>query len=225
MDNRVTKERVANHLEYDWFKYLLILVASIALFVFVFIMINKTRDVEDIRVFASAYAKKEYAFSGKAMQALQSGGDNRIREVELNYYDVKDSSYIMQLQSNGVMSSDILIVGETVLKQFGSGLLTLNDEILARMLPDGFIPELYRDESGAARAVRVDTLKNVSEALVFSYEGEKPDDAEEDDFTYDTKFYLAVNAKSKNIGEYGTKGVAGNYQTFTVASTFFTCFL
>lgn len=223
MDNKVTKKRIVEHLEYDWFKYLLILAASIALFVAVFVLINRTRDVEDIRVFASAYSKKEYDFSSKAVSALKEEGDSRILDVDMTFYDVRDSSYLIQLQSNGVLNSDILILGENVIKQFGSGLLVLSDEVLQLMLPQDFAAQYYADASGNVRGIRVDTLKSVGSALVFDYTGEKPPDAQEDDFTYDEKFYLAINSKSKNIGRFAAKG-GDNYQTFSVAKTFFTCF-
>lgn len=224
LDNKITKKRVLNHLEYDFYKYILILIVSVALFIFAFYMINRTRDTEDVKLFVSGYSKKEYAFDSQALSALKKDGDRRILSVKSDFFSVTDGDFLMKFQANGVLQADILIVGETVLKQFGAGLVNLDDYILSLILPDGFEAEFYSDGGGNRRGLRVDTLKNVSSAYSFIPPVNDEEEAGgEDDYTRDTKFYLVINAKSRNIGSYSEKK-SGGQQTFAVARTFLDCF-
>ena len=59
MDNKVTKKRISRHLEYDWYKYLIIIVLSIALCGYGFYMLNRTRAYEKLDIFISCYKSNE----------------------------------------------------------------------------------------------------------------------------------------------------------------------
>lgn len=50
MDNKITKERLNNHLEYDWFKYILFILAAIFLWVFIYSVLDKAKDYQKLDI-------------------------------------------------------------------------------------------------------------------------------------------------------------------------------
>ena len=148
MDNKITKQRFSNHLEYDWILYLLIVIVGIVGTVLVFTQINRTRDYEDVKLFVSCYAERTHDFVGRTVADMnkseyqsaerQKYGDNILRSLSIESWDpVGNSEYYTLLQTRGAVLSDILILGKSVMPSCLGTLVPLTDELLNDyLLPD-----------------------------------------------------------------------------------------
>ena len=85
MDNKVTKKRIALHFEYDWLKYLLVIVLSAFVMYMIFMQINITRDFERLEVFFSCYYNNESSLSNDYLDTIRAEGDDIIREAKGSY--------------------------------------------------------------------------------------------------------------------------------------------
>lgn len=140
MDNKVTKGRVSNHLEYDWVKYLIIFVVIIIGLYFVFDMINKTKDDEDITIFASCYGYKQSSFESDVLDSFSKAtydqeyksiyGDNILREFYVDKQNLTDTNYSTILSTRGTFSSDAIILGENTAFASALNYVQITPEIL-----------------------------------------------------------------------------------------------
>lgn len=220
MDNKITKERLNNHLEYDWFKYVLILIVSIVLFIFVFRQINVNRSFEEIHIFASCYEYKTNTFCADTLQALKDGDDATVRDLSFNPQNPRGNEYPTLLQTHGDVTSDILILGKTYAEGYKGVYLQWTDEIVEQCVPEYYRDEAVylKDDNGRIYGMRIDLLLNIGDVFNFN-PGEKPDPVPEGDAAqYDDEFYLMINPTSYNIGKYQRKGKAKeeNVQVFKV---------
>ena len=253
MDNKITKKRINDHLEYDWYKYLLILVACIFLFYFVFSQINRTRDYEDVNFFISCYDASDNGFSERVKAEMRSDGykenyqekygENVLRTVSFETQNPEDSTYFTMLTTHGDVTSDVLIVGESVLKNAGNAYLELTDEIIEEYLlpkglkkPDGSVYDLgindlsyytyENEEYGISRRVGIKVsdfarLPFTTDWHKISSYAEKYKDETDPEKLPDTEFYLVINRSSVNIGKFGKgKGKAKNKQAFYCVNRF-----
>ncbi len=239
MDNKITKKRINDHLEYDWYKYLIILVAGIVLFYFLFSQINRTRDYEDITFFISCYEADDNGFSDRVKRDMASDdykqngqkkyGENVLRSLTLETQNPLDSNYITLLQTHGQISSDVLIVGKSILENAGPSYLELTDALLRDyLLPDGVqIEDLdYYAIEHDGRAYRMGIRVSDFSRLPFetdwrkiqSYKDKYDEMAEENQ--PDTEFYLVINRSSVNIGPFGKKSKDKNAQTLFAVNRF-----
>ena len=118
MDNKVTKKRISVHLEYDWLKYIAILIASIFVWYFVFMQINVTRDFEKIEVFFSQYSTEGPDLSTDFISELNASGDDVIREVSVNYQSPRSTQTYGTLFQANQMTADIMILPKKYMKNF-----------------------------------------------------------------------------------------------------------
>ncbi|MDE6399107.1 MAG: hypothetical protein K2L51_07280 [Clostridiales bacterium] len=252
MDNKVTKKRINDHLEYDWYKYLFILVACIVLFYFVFSQINRTRDYEDVNFFISCYDASENGFSDRVKSEMRSDGyrqnyksvfgENVLRTISFETQNPLDSTYFTMLTTHGEITSDILIVGKSVLENTGAGYLELTDELLTEYLlpkglkkPDGTVYDLGKDdltyytheneEYGVSRRVGIKVsdfarLPFVTDWHKISSYAEKYKDETDPENLPDTEFYLVINRSSANIGKFGKKSKDKNAQALYCVNRF-----
>lgn len=242
MDNKVTKKRLNDHLEYDWFKYVIILIVSIVLGYFIFSQINANRDYETVDIFVSTYATYENKYESKTMQAMQDEmdakyGEHVIRQLSINAQDPLSNEYSTLFSTQGTISSDILIVGERMLKNVGLGYVPLTDELLTKyLLPDGVNIgdlEYYEHENETTKqktrlGIRVDTFAKMggkSGVFEFDYKQiesykEKYKDVTDPELLPDTKFYMVLNPNSLSIGEYGKEGKVEHKQALYCVNTF-----
>ncbi len=188
MDNKITKKRINDHLEYDWFKYLIILAIVIFGAYAIFDAIARDRDYEEMMVFATCYSYDEttsfYSIKEdmKEMDTDTYGG-NYVRTLSLNTQNPLNSEYGTLLSTHGQVLSDILILGaknvvgteeydpslsylelsDDVLKYIFPQAVEENGEFNEELLPDG-IQFYYEKVSGrnTRRAIRVDTFKAFS---------------------------------------------------------------
>ncbi len=220
MDNKVTKERLNNHLEYDWFKYVLILIVSIVLFIFVFRQINVNRSFEQIQIFASCYEYKSNTFCEDTLAALQAEDDKTVRELSFNPQNPRSSEFTTLLSTQGNITSDLLILGKSYAEGYKGAYLQWSDEIVELCVPEYYreAAQFLVDDNGRRYGLRIDGLKNIGDILNFN-PGELPDPIPEGkEGEYDTEFYVLINPDSYNIGKYHKKGKAkeSNVQTFKV---------
>lgn len=229
MDNKVTKERLNNHLEYEWFLYVLILIGSIVVFFFVFQQINANRDFEEINIFATCYEYKSNTFCEDTLAEWNGKGDKTVREINIEAQSTQGEQYSTLLSTHGNVTSDILILAKFHAEQSRGSYLAWDDELIERCIPEyyrdkaAFLTYEYTAENGEKKTVkcglRVDTLKNIGDIFGFAPSDEIPDPLPEDDYgKHDTEFYLVINRDSRNIGKYHYKGKAKeeNTQVFTL---------
>ncbi len=240
MDNKVTKKRINDHLEYDWFWYLIILIVSVLLCWFVFSQINRTRDYEDINFFVSCYdagdngfearIKREMASDSYRLAGTDKYGENVLRSITFETQDPLGKEYATLLQTHGMVSSDILIVGEKYFMQNSAqNFLELTDELLTQyLLPEGLTVDDLQyftvESEGAVKryGIKVSDFSRLPFTMnwrsVESYKtqyAESPEEEQPDD-----TFYLIFNPSSVNIGKFGRKSKAQNAQALYTVSRF-----
>lgn len=244
MDNKVTKERLNNHLEYDWFKYVLILIVVIAAFIFIFQQINADRENEQLTVFASCYEYTGGDFAEKLNEAVNN--DERtttyIRSLNIETQNPRSNEYATLLSTHGDITSDVLIVGKSYMKSiYQYSMLTWDDEVIEAAVPEDMrdVVEYWEVEINGKtykRGIRLDNLKNIDKLFNFQpgeypegsilhedYDGLSTEDKAKYDIEmrqYDSAFYLVINPTSYNIGSKHKKGKAdkADVQTFTLVS-------
>lgn len=234
MDNKVTKKRFNDQLEYDWFKYVAILLVAVIGCYFIFSQIVSDRDYETIDIFVSTYSSSTNDYEFKTMQAMGSEmdtekyGGNYIRTISFNPQSPVDSNYATLLSTQGNVSSDFLIVGKAQLynpesEQFdyASGYVELSDEMMNDyLLPEGLsIDDLQYavDGNGKRRGVRVDNFERMSgSGGIFELDWRKlqglNDEYKDRENQPDLEFYLVINPSSVSIGKFGKKSKDGNAQ-------------
>ena len=137
MDNKVTGKRAAIHFEYDWLKYVLVILASIFLCYFLFTQINATRESEKLDIFFATYKSylSEETFESEIKNAVNKDAKNKIRDVNITFADPLDSDYGSTSTSNAY-TADIMILSESDMKDYGHWFVELTPEILAEFVPE-----------------------------------------------------------------------------------------
>ena len=219
MDNKVTKKRISLHFEYDWLKYVLVLLASILIFYLVYWQINVTREFEKLDIYFSTYQNNNGTKLSDEFKAhLSSKGDDIIRDVNISYQDPATSTYGALTTTNSY-TSDIMILTEKDMKLYGYDYVEINDDIWSECVPDGMEVERFVFTSeevelaqfnGKTYGIRIDNLKKLDNSVhkanapfIFDLRHIIPEDEMEGFEAYDTKFYLTINPNSVNIGKYG----------------------
>ena len=215
MDTKITRQRIDAHLEYDWFKYILILLATIALWIFVFQMINQSREYETIGIFAAVGE----AHDGRVAQRLgnEFADDSIIRDTNIRFAPYGSQAFFEQLATVGMITSDILILpfrlmqGQSMTEDIeytrghALSMLVLDDYLIEKLLPNGIenTPERFFIDIDAEgrrvnrRGIRIDNLPNADNFFNFT----RPPDTNAEDFS----FYIAFNQRSANIGRYSRR--------------------
>ena len=240
MDNKITKKRISRHLEYDWYKYLLIIVLSIALCSYGFYMLNRTRDYEKLDIFISCYKSNESTFASDFYQTIKAEGGDWMREINLTVSNYATNEYYQEQQS--ATTGDILILPKSYMDGQGWDYLELTDAVINHIFtslvgesdnydftafksnPDNFYTYEYNEAEGKIMefangkryGIRVDHLLKMDSAsppFVFDY---KLIDAEDTQNT-ETEFYMVFSKKSIKIGPYGANS---NYHNLNQAFRF-----
>lgn len=250
MDNKITSKRINDHLEYDWYKYLIILIVGIVLFYFIFSQINRTRDYEDVNIFVTCYDSGENGFASRVQREMNAStydsaryGEAVLRSITFEPQDPLSETYGTMLQTHGMVSSDILIVGKSYLEGVGAGFVELTDELLN----DYLLPKGLRDANDVVYDIEIDDLEyftyvngnysrrmgiKVSDFGKMSGSGcvfetdwrkipsyrEKYEGQEEN--LPDDEFYLVINPDSASIGKFGRKAKDENAQALYLINRF-----
>ena len=141
MDNKITKQRLSNHLEYDWILYLLIVLVGIFGTYFLFSQINRTREYEQVTLFVTCYSESEHDFVGRTFADMNKSeykttgqqlyGANILRTISVETWDpVGNNEYVTLLQTRGIVMSDLLIVGKSFMNSCAPSFVPLTDELL-----------------------------------------------------------------------------------------------
>ncbi|HEY8423214.1 MAG TPA: hypothetical protein VIL23_00420 [Clostridia bacterium] len=117
MDNKITKERLNNHLEYDWFKYLIFILAAVFLWYFVYSMLDRLKDHERIDIFITVPYSPEKAeeFRLDLLEYFKDLGDATVKDVNFNFNDPNDKSFYAILATSYSVH-DIVIAPEEVFR-------------------------------------------------------------------------------------------------------------
>ncbi|MDR2201537.1 MAG: hypothetical protein LBP26_02035 [Clostridiales bacterium] len=239
MDNRVTKKRISDHLEYDWYKYLALVAAAIAVIAFTFSQIYKDKDDESFNLFLSGY---EY-YGGEAFTRAVTDGQKAdgydaaaygppiLRSVAVEFQDPSQAAFGELYATHALISSDAVIApleylrsdggGEGAVPEYGGAFayLALDEKILGLAGVSGGGYELLRLDENARRVsgggriagIRVDNAAKIKDLVSFSAENQP------------SEFYLFINPSGANIGTYKSKRNKRpeNMQTFFCLKIFF----
>lgn len=240
MDNKVTKKRISRHLEYDWYKYLIIIVLSIALCGYGFYMLNRTRTYEKLDIFISCYKSNEGTLAYDFYETIKNEGDDWMREINLSIGDYASDSYYDAQQSG--LTGDILILPKSYMDGSCYDYMWLTDEMLDYIFtplqnetdgydftafrndPNNFYTYEYNEEEGRKMlfadgrvyGIRVDHLIKMTASnpsFVFDYKTLNPDDTQ----NTETEFYMVFTQSCIKLGPYGSDA---NYRNLNQAFRF-----
>jgi hypothetical protein len=220
MDNKVTKKRISIHFEYDWLKYVLVILVSVFACYLLFYQINITRKHERMDIFFACY-RNNSTLAADFLSTVKAEGDTVIRDVNITYGNPTDGEQYPQLMNANGFTSDLMVVTETDIKQYATWFLPFDEGVKKACIPEQMADSLeyYLGEDGTAYGVRVDNLSAfASNNPAFVFDVRKLDTSgltEEEIASYDTKFYVAILPGSVKIGTYGKKEERHNQmQTF-----------
>lgn len=236
MDNKVTKKRINDHLEYDWYKYLILLIVGIVVIYFTFSQINRTRDYEDVAFFVSCYDSSDNGFETRVKREMQQPdyradkyGENVLLEISFEAQDPLGDNYGTMLQTHGMISSDVLVLGKSLMENAAAGFVELTDELLTEyLLPAGTEIDDYEyyeaEFGGEKQRMGIKVSDFTRPPFTFDwYKIEKYKDkygnAEENNRP-DTEFYLVLNRSSVNIGKFGKEADDRNAQALYLVNRF-----
>ena len=229
MDNKVTKQRVLDHLEYDWYKYLILIIVGIIVVVFTFQQINRNKEDEDFTIFFTAYSARENTFIADVSAEFESEsydsatyGPNIFREMTIEFQSPNSSSYNELYTTHGEVLSDVLIVHKSYFEYQENDVtkisfsvfkyLQLNDDILRLLgIEDKTTSEydfMCVDKDGNRVNVTDEgaliygiRIDNLSKIDSIAQLKYEKDDGE----IQSDEYYLYFSRDKANIGEYNPK--------------------
>ncbi len=186
MDNRITKNRLNDHISYDWWKYLAIVLGVIFLLSLIFTMASaRLKPGENMELFflGDEYTKMSQEEVSSFGDKLSGGGylTPAVLEVNANYYDISDATMSTAV-STRVGAGD----GDIVFSSYFGALLT------------------YIDNAGTSALALGDIIQQAKDQTEYSY-----DEAGKQTFQEQHKFYrneeelrAAMDAENARIREY-----------------------
>jgi len=124
MDNKVTKERFNNHLEYDWFKYIAFILVAVFLWIFVYSMLDKLKDYQKLDVFITVPFNDNQAekFEADFIKYLSDMGDDTVKSVNFIYHDYsKNDTTFGQILQTSFTTYDLVIADEEAMRYLAAG--------------------------------------------------------------------------------------------------------
>lgn len=124
MDNKVTKERFNNHIEYDWFKYIVFILVAVFLWVFIYSMLDKPKDYQKLDIFitVSFDQEKTQKFEADFIKYLNDLGDDTIKEVNFIFHDYnKNDLTFGQILQTSYTTCDLVIADEEAMRYLVAG--------------------------------------------------------------------------------------------------------
>lgn len=239
MDNKVTKKRIALHFEYDWLKYLLVIILSAFVMYMIFMQINITRDFERLEVFFFLLLQQRLLFKQRLSRRHPRRGRRRHTRCD-DFLSAPVGEYYGQLFTSAGFTSDVLIIRKSEMQLYADWFLEMDEQVLAACVPDELKdsleyyvysaadrdPEYVNpDSEGKIFGIRVDNLKKIAvenPPFVFDVSLLNPDLTEEELASYDTEFYIVLDKNSVKIGD---KGKKEEYHDLTQAFRFVRFFL
>ncbi|MDR3318579.1 MAG: hypothetical protein LBS99_04005 [Clostridiales bacterium] len=116
MDARITKQRVGVHLEYDWFKYIIIALVAVFAWISVYSTVDQPAESEILAFFSiseqwnanSAKAVNEDMLEQFGTAALGGREDGKIREVNVRSH-LEGAEGLNELLQTSVLEADFVI--------------------------------------------------------------------------------------------------------------------
>lgn len=229
MDNKVTKQRIVNHLEYDWFKYIILIIVGIVAVVFTFQQINRNKEDEDFTIFFTAYSARENTYVADISAEFEldtydsaTYGPNIFREMSIEFQSPDSSTYGELYSTHGEVLSDVLIVHKSYFEyQENDGdktyfsvfkYLQLNDDILKLLGIEDKTSSEYEFMCVDKNGKRVDVtdegamiygirIDNLSKIDSIAQLKKETDDGE----IVGDEYYLYFSRDKANIGQYNPK--------------------
>lgn len=126
MDNKITRSRLSVMFKYDWFKFVVVLVVSIVVSIFIFNWIGNTRKWEriDILVVADKFYDEKLAEDALAYLKEQNP-DTKIREINISWIKPSDTGYQETYEAQAGTTASICIIPESEALQTGYKFSTL----------------------------------------------------------------------------------------------------
>ena len=240
MDNKVTKKRITDHLEYDWYKYLIFVIVGIVAVVFIFQQINRNKDDEDFAIFFTAYSARENTYVSDLFGEFDSEdydaetyGPNIFREISVEFQSPESNEYGTLFSTHGQVTSDVVIVRKSYFASADEsgaetyfsamGYLELTDEILALLGVDDKTNSPYEFMCVNSDGKRVNVgdeggrifgirIDNLSKIGGIAQLSKETAEGEE---PAESEFFLYILRDGSNIGPYGKKNKKPeNKQTF-----------
>mgnify|MGYP001502959368 CR=1 FL=1 len=114
MDNKITKQRLNNHLEYDWFKYIIFILVAVFLWSFIYSLLDKIKDREKLDIFITTAfsSEKAQAFETDFIKFLQSQNDQSLKQVNFSYNDYNDQDTFFPTLATSYKIFDLVIAQE-----------------------------------------------------------------------------------------------------------------
>ncbi len=128
MDNRLTKSRLVQHLKYDWYKYLAIVIIAVFVSIFLFDWIATTKAWERLDIYIVSNKFYDNTLQADVQKFLDENiEDNMIREVHVTHITPSDPQYRDLYTTNGGSGSTILILPKSEMELTGHQVLTVVD--------------------------------------------------------------------------------------------------
>jgi hypothetical protein len=125
MDNKITKNRLTQHLKYDWYKYLALVAVVIFLSIFLFDWIATTKAWERLDIFIVSNKFYDDTLKDDVKKFLDDSLENNIiREVSVTHISPSSSDYRDVYSTNGGSGSTILILPYSEMVLTGHQVLT-----------------------------------------------------------------------------------------------------
>ena len=222
MDNKLTKKRILQHFEYDWVKYLVVILVCIFGWYFIFMEININREFEVINVFFTCYDTNDTKLGSEFEDYLEEKGDTVIRDVRIAYKDPMLGGYSQLLTAEGFID-DVIILSKEDLFAYSVQFVPIEDEVLEACVPESMRDSLeyftYTEEGrdpdriaetylGKRLGIRIDNLPKLmgeNSPFIFDLSVLNPDATEEELAPYQHEYYIVMNRRSLHVGEYGRK--------------------
>ncbi len=239
MDNKVTKKRLAVHFEYDWIKYVLVILLSCFVMSILFMQINIDRKFEKLEVFIACYDCADTELDSKFLSTIRAEGDDVIRKVNVNE-QAPDGEYFATTYNTAGFTSDVMIIPESYMRGQANWFLEFDEYVIEKAIPEELRDSVeyyeYNTETineisynakdeGKIFGVRVDNLKKLAvenPPFCFNIKTCTPDITDEQAAKYDSKFYMVFLPQSLKIG---TKGEESKYHDLTQSYRFAHYFL
>ena len=125
MDNKITKNRLVQHLKYDWYKYLALIAVVVFLSIFIFDWIATTKAWEKLDIYIVSNKFYDSTLKDDVQKFLDENiDDNIIREVNVTQISPSNSEYRDLYSTNGGSGSTILILPYSEMVLTGHQVLT-----------------------------------------------------------------------------------------------------
>ena len=148
MDNKVTGDRIKQHIHYDWYKYVVCVVLCVFVFSLAYTWSGNYRAYEELDVFITCYDFMDDDFKSDALKYLNENCDNNIvKVIGLSEMSAISGSWGEALNAMGFNDrTSFLILPESQMDTYASGFLCMysvasgthnaNAEIWNAVIPD-----------------------------------------------------------------------------------------